>query len=139
MKKITKFQKICLIAVSIFVVAILGYFSFKSFAQARTSSHLPTPQVKQQTFPGGIMIAWNISQKDVYSFIIDRQTKRKRLNDRKTIAIFNPDPVGYAHITDGGFYTDEKVTSGTNYTYYVTTFDRQGNESSPATVTITAK
>jgi hypothetical protein len=137
MKKITKLQKISLIVLGVLVLVGLGfYFNQRVLAQT-TGAVLPTPTIQDQVFPGGVIFSWKVSKKDVYGFRIARRTAG--VKNYKTIAIFNPDPVGYAHISDGGFYTDLTVLKGRTYVYFITTFDRQGNESSAATSTITAQ
>jgi hypothetical protein len=150
MKKINKLQKISLIAIGILLLAGIGFhFKQKSLTQtinkvlptptvqATTLNNIAVPTSEDQVSPGAVTLVWKIPQADVYGFRISRTNSGA--TGYKNIAIFDPDPVGYAHISDGGFYTNFGLQKGTSYTYQITTFDRQGDESAPASVTITAQ
>lgn len=139
MKKINKFRKIGLATLGILAILSLAYLIQQKIAVAQVDSSIPpTPEVKAIATNGQILISWKISEKSVYGFKIER--KNRYADNRRIIAILNPKEVGYEFITDSGFYVDEdNIIKTYNYVYFVTAFDRQGNESKPGTITVVAE
>ncbi len=80
----------------------------------------------------GVIVTWNVPAESDYGYKIDK----KGINGRETAVILDPDEEGDSNLSNDGFYFDSAVVIGDTYTYYVTSFDRDGEESPAASTTI---
>ena len=139
-QKISKLQKVYLAAFGIlFLTGLVFYFTHVKVMAQTSGSSLPIPRTTatQISWISGpaVTLDWKTSDTGVYGFKISKQ--QTGMGVPRIITIFNPVETGSSLQTNGGTFIDEKVQKGKTYTYFITTFDRGGNESAPAQVNIT--
>lgn len=121
--------KICLFAISLFLL----------MPQLVQAYDLPVPvvggEVKGTEAENlGIVITWEIDSSGQYGYKVEREDAEKK----EIVVIYNPAEVGIDDATAGGFYLDTDLVPDNTYTYWVTTFDRAGEESEPGVITLVA-
>lgn len=100
----------------------------------------PTPNIKGDVYGSNaenlaILVTWdNKDLTDEFGYKIEKEG----IKGKEMAAIYNPVDAGDADKLPGGFYLDEAVVANDTYTYYVTSFNRGGEESSPAQITLVA-
>jgi len=130
--KIIKFQIIFGILASLFL-----------FLPLRAQAAVPDPPKPYAEVNGdsednlSVLVTWDInswttSDKNEYGYKVEKEGA----NGKATVATYNPIDAGHSVQTNGGFYLDEAVAPNETYTYYVTAFDRFGEESAPASTTV---
>lgn len=83
-----------------------------------------------------IYVSWDMKADTEYGYRIEKEGAVTKL--KETAAIFDPAEFGVDDRTSGGFYLDPAVIPNDTYNYYIYAFDRAGNESAPAKVTVKA-
>lgn len=100
---------------------------------------IPTPQISGRVYGANdsdlaILVTWEVDDKNEYGFKIEKEG----IKGKEMAGTYNPIELGDEDKTPGGFYLDTALVSNDTYTYWVSTFDRAGNESAPAKITLVA-
>lgn len=118
------------------IVLALCYFILPSTIKAET---LEVPKINGYVAGStennlAIIVTWSTPDLNEYGYKIEKEG----VKGKEIAATYNPLELGDSETTPGGFYFDAALVPNDTYTYYVTTFDRAGNESAPAKITLVA-
>lgn len=121
---------------SIIFIVFLAYFLIPFIAKAEM---LSTPNIHGYVSGSNendlaILITWDIADQNEYGYKLEKEG----VKGKETAATYNPIELGDEEKTPGGFYLDTALVPNDTYTYYVTTFDRAGNNSETAAITLVA-
>ena len=119
------------------LIAIGLYFGIKNIQAADLTLAPSTPTVKVIVKPlatnaAGVMVTWSVPDYSDYGYKVEKEG----VNGREIAVLLDPEELGDANLSKDGFYFDPAVILGDTYTYFVTSFDRAGEESPAASATV---
>src|SRR3989304_3097423 len=120
------------------IIYIFGFILIilPTSTQAET---IPSPQISGRVYGVNdsdlaIIVTWEVNDQNEYGYKIEKEG----VKGKETAGTYNPIELGDEDKTPGGFYLDTALVPNDTYTYWVYTFDRAGNESAPAKITLVA-